>query len=149
MILHSLLALALALVAADAPKDDAKKDLDKLQGMWTIASGKYDGEELDANLVSKLSFEVKGDQFLIKGDDEVVKQYAKIALKLDPTAKPKLIDFRVTQGDDKGNVIEGVYELDGDEFKICAKLDAKERPTDFKSEENSHTALIVFKRQGK
>jgi uncharacterized protein (TIGR03067 family) len=149
MILHSLLAVALALVAADAPKDDAKKDLDKLQGTWTIASGKYDGEELDANLVSKLSFEIKGDQFLIKGDDEVTKQYAKIALKLDPTAKPKLIDFHVTQGDDKGNTIEGIYELKDDEFKICAKLDAKERPTEFKSDENSHVALVVFKRQGK
>ena len=51
-------------------------------------------------------------------------------------------------GDDKGAVIEGIYQWDGaDDFKVCAKIDGKERPTEFKSPENSHIVLIVFKRQ--
>ena len=46
MISHSLLAAALALVAADAPKDDSKKDLEKLQGAWTISTITFDGGEV-------------------------------------------------------------------------------------------------------
>jgi uncharacterized protein (TIGR03067 family) len=145
---QTLLVAALAMVGADAPKDDAKKDLEKLQGHWAMASAVYDGQDLDANVVSKLKFAIKGDQFTVKGDEETVKAYSKIKLKLDASPKPHLIDFVIGAGDEKGTTIEGIYEWEGaDEFKICAKIDGKERPTEFKSPENSHVALIVFKRQ--
>jgi uncharacterized protein (TIGR03067 family) len=145
---QTLLVLALAMASADAPKDDAKKDLEKLQGHWAMASAVFDGEDLDANLVSKLKFEAKGDQFTVKGDEETAKAYSKITLKLDASAKPHLIDFVVGSGGEKGTTIEGIYEWEGDdEFKVCAKIDGQARPTEFKSPENSHVALIVFKRQ--
>ena len=150
MPVRTLFVLALALVAADAPKEDAKKDLDKLQGVWTIAESTYDGADLPNDLASKLSFEIKGDQFTVKGDDETVQAYKTITLKLEPSTKPKSVDFVVRAGNEKGTTIEGVYEITGaDEFKVAAKLDAKERPTEFKSPENSHVALITFKRQSK
>ncbi len=150
MTVHPLLALAVALVAADAPKDDAKKDLDKLQGTWAIASATYDGADLPDNLDSKLSFQIKGDQFTVTGDEETVKAYKTITLKLEQSTKPRSVDFVVGEGGEKGNTVEGIYEITGpDEFKVAAKLDAKERPTEFKSPENSHIALITFKRQSK
>jgi uncharacterized protein (TIGR03067 family) len=145
---QTLLVLALAITAADAPKDDAKKDLEKLQGHWAMASAVHDSQDLDANIVSKLKFEIKGDQFTVKGDEETTKSYSKITLKLDASAKPHLIDFVVGAGGEKGTTIEGIYKWEGaDEFKVCAKIDGKERPTEFKSPENSHVVLIVFKRQ--
>ncbi len=148
MILHSLLAAALALAAADAPKDDSKKDLEKLQGAWTISSITFDGGEVPADIVSKLRFEVKGDEWAIKGEDEVAKEYGKATLKLDATAKPRLIDFRVGEGSEKGAEIEGIYEWTGaDEIKICAKVLGKERPTEFASAENSRVALLVLRRE--
>ena len=148
MTAFTLLVLALPLSAADAPAD-AKNDLDKLQGAWSIAGGTYDGEDLNADVVAKLTVEIKGDQFAVKGDEEVVKEYTKITLKLSPSSSPKAIDFHVGQGSEKGADIEGIYEIKGDEFKICARIDAKERPTEFKSPENSHVALITFKRLSK
>ena len=148
MPVQTLLVMALAIVAADAPKDDAKKDLEKLQGRWTMASAVHDGEELPGDLVSKLKFEIKGDQFTVKGDEETAKAYSKITLKLDAAPTPRLIDFVIGEGGEKGTTIEGVYEWQGaDEIKVCVKLDGKERPTEFKSPENSHVVLIVFKRR--
>ncbi len=148
MPVQTLFVLALAMAVADAPKDDAKKDLDKLQGHWVMASALYDGADLDANIVAKLKFDIKGDQFTVKGDEETVKAYTKVTLKLDDAPKPHLIDFVVGGGGEKGTTIEGIYEIEGaDEFKICAKVDGMERPTEFKSPENSHVVLIVFKRQ--
>ena len=148
MILHSLLAVALALAAADAPKDDSKKDLEKLQGAWTISSITYDGGEVPADIVAKLRFEVKGDEWAVKGEDEVAKEYGKATLKLDATAKPGLIDFHIGEGSEKGADIEGIYEWNGaDEIKVCAKVLGKERPSEFASAENSRVVLMVLKRE--
>jgi uncharacterized protein (TIGR03067 family) len=148
MILHSLLAVALSLTPADASKDDSKKDLEKLQGAWTISKITFDGGEVPADVVSKLRFEVKGDQWAVKGDDDVVEEYGKATVKLDATAKPQLIDFHVGEGSNKDADIEGIYEWTGpDEIKICAKVIGKERPTEFASPEDSRTVLMVLMRQ--
>jgi uncharacterized protein (TIGR03067 family) len=150
MLVRTLVAVALAFVAADAPKDDSKKDLEKLQGVWTISSITYDGGDVPADIVSKLQFEVKGDQWAIKGDDEVAKEYAKATVKVDASPKPRLIDFHVGAGSEKGSDIEGIYEWNGaDEIKVCAKVIGKERPAEFASAENSRVVLMVLKRQSK
>ncbi len=119
MLVHSLLAAALALAAADAPKEDSKKDLDKLQGTWAISTITYDGGDVPADIVSKLRFEVKDDLWTVKGEDEVAKEYGKATLKLDASVKPRLIDFNVGAGSEKGTDIEGIYEwneiADGDQ----------------------------------
>lgn len=143
------LLFAAVVLSADAPKDDAKADLDKIQGTWKIDGGQYGGEDVNSDLVSKLQFEFKGDQLVLKGDEEVVKDYTKIALKLDPSVKPKAIDFTVGQGSEKGTVVEGIYEVKGDELKICATIGAKQRPAEFKSPENSQVVLLTLKRQSK
>jgi uncharacterized protein (TIGR03067 family) len=148
MLPKPLLIVALALIAADAPKDDSKKDLEKLKGTWAISTITYDGGDVPGDIVSKLRFEIKGDQWNIKGEEEVAKEYAKATLKLDATAKPRLIDFHVGEGSEKGADIEGIYEWNGaDEIKICAKVIGKERPNEFASAENSRVVLMVLKRE--
>ena len=103
---------------------------------------------MPADIVSKLRFEVKGDEWAVKGEDEVAKEYGKATLKVDATAKPRLIDFRIGEGSEKGAEIEGIYEWNGaDEIKICAKVIGKERPSEFASAENSRTVLMVLQRQ--
>ena len=82
-----------------------------------------------------------------QGEDEVAKEYGKATLKVDATAKPRLIDFRIGEGSEKGAEIEGIYEWNGaDEIKIFAKVIGKERPSEFASAENSRTVLMVLKR---
>jgi uncharacterized protein (TIGR03067 family) len=149
MSLRPLIALSAVLslsVAAEPAKDDAKKELEKFQGTWSTVSIVMDGTTLDDNLRSSLKFVVKGDAFSIKGEDEIVKQYAKATLKLDPTTKPKSVDFTIGEGSEKGSVLEGIYEWNGDELKVCVKLTGKERPTEFASKENSQVALLVIKK---
>ena len=148
MLVHSLLAAALALAAADAPKEDSKKDLDKLQGTWAISTITYDGGDVPADIVSKLRFEIKDDLWTVKGEDEVAKEYGKATLKLDASVKPRLIDFHVGAGSEKGTDIEGIYEWNGaDEIKVCAKVIGKERPAEYASPENSRIVLMVLKRE--
>jgi uncharacterized protein (TIGR03067 family) len=139
----------LALVSptpADDAKKEVKKDLDRLQGTWTVMALTYNGEDSAAK-VPNLQFKIEGDVLAVVGNDEVKKEYAKMQLVLDPATKPKLLDFKVTGGTQKDATIEGIYELKDDELTICAKVLGKDRPTKFESPAGQSVALLVLKRE--
>ncbi len=57
----------------------------------------------------------------------------KARITIDPSKKPKTIDYDVIDGPTKGKRHLGIYELDGDTFKSCFGAPGAERPTDFTS----------------
>lgn len=138
----TIVAAALFLIAAD---DTAKKDRERLQGSWETTTAVYDGRDLTADGI-KLRFTFKGDIASLDGSEDVIKDYSKLSFKLDPAASPKGIDIKVTAGAQKDTVIEAIYELKGDELRVCAKMIGKERPTKFEAPEGSNNALLVLKR---
>ena len=137
-----LFAAAGLLVAADAPDDAAKKERDKMQGEWVMASGERDGQKIPDEQAKTIRRTTKGDQFTITVDGQVV---AKGTFKVDPTKKPKTIDF-LREGDEK---ILGIYELDGDTYKACYSAPGKERPTEFSAKAGGGNTLSVWKREKK
>jgi uncharacterized protein (TIGR03067 family) len=143
----ALATLAAAPLAAGGAAGGARKDLDRLHGTWTTAALTYNGKDFLADGKKGFQFVIKGDQAVIEGNDEVKKEYARIKLKLDPSTTPKLVDITVAAGVQKDAVIEGIYELKGDEFRICARVLGKDRPTEFASPAGSSVVLLVLKRQ--
>jgi uncharacterized protein (TIGR03067 family) len=124
------------LLAADAPKEDVvKKELEKLQGTWKIASYETGGQVLPAEAVVG-TFVIKGDKYTFKTDD----QEEEGTLKLDPEKKPATIDLIITSGNDKGKTQVGIYKLEGDKWTICLAMPGnKDRPSKFAtSDENDH-----------
>ena len=128
-----------------AEPDPAKKDLDALQGAWSVESLEYNGKELKDKY--KISFTCKGNVMTVEGDGKVRKEYAKLALKLDPTTMPKCLDMTVADGIQKDAVMEGLYEIKGDQLRICVKVFDKDRPTEFKAPEGSNAVLLTLKRK--
>jgi uncharacterized protein (TIGR03067 family) len=121
------------LVAADDAKKDAKADRDKLQGAWRLTSGP--GGATEARLV------IEGDKYSFKAGE----QEERGTLKLDPSKTPKTIDLQITEGQDKGKSQVGIYELQGDTFKLSvAPAGETERPTSLDAKDNS--LIFVFKR---
>jgi uncharacterized protein (TIGR03067 family) len=149
MFLRSLpvLAAGLLLAAAARGEDAAPKDLDKLQGTWSTVSAKLNGEALPDELVTDLKFVIQKDKVAVKGDARVLKEFAQGTVKLDPSTTPRALDFKVGKGSRKGDVIEGIYRLKGDELTVCARLVGKERPAKFESPADSNVVLIVLKRE--
>lgn len=138
------LAVACAVVfGVSAPADDAAKDLEKLQGTWTATEITVNGK---THTEGTLRFTFKKDQVIAEGDDEVKRDYAKVSIKLDPSTKPACIDIHVMAGEQKGAKMEGIYELKGDDLKICVKLLGNDRPTEFKAPDGSNTAVLILKR---
>jgi len=144
--LLSLPALLLVL-GVSARADDKPADLDKLQGTWTAESVVYNGKDFYSTGRAKLRFVVKGDQVTVEGNDDVKQEYAKFTVKLDRTTMPRLLDIQITGGSQKDNSIEGIYEVKDDEWRICARINGNERPTEFKSEDGSSVVLVVLKRE--
>jgi uncharacterized protein (TIGR03067 family) len=131
------------LAAAQAPAGDAKKELDKLQGTWTVVTVEADGKPLPAEQTQTMKLVIQGDKYTFQtGDQRVEGTY-----KLDPTKKPKTIDAARSDGPDKGKVLQGIYQVDGDEMKMCFGAPGNEaRPKDFAAKAGEGFRLYVLKR---
>jgi uncharacterized protein (TIGR03067 family) len=145
-LLAALATVGLLVVPGAVRADDAKKDLDKLQGTWEITEVVNSGKAIAGEKLKGGQVVFKGDEMTIKeGDDD--KDPRKFTVKLDPGKKPRALDATALNRDQKGSVSPGIYELDGDALKICSPNDdSKERPKAFKSEEGSSVILLTLKR---
>jgi uncharacterized protein (TIGR03067 family) len=142
---RKLLAVPVLLLLAGvlgAEEKTANKDLEQLQGKWTIETLTVNGNDEYKDGGTKIVLTFQGD----KGTFELGKvndDYRKFTIKIDPSTNPKCMDL--TFGDRK-EVMEAIYEIKGDELRICVHLEGKNRPTEFAAPEGSNTALAVAKR---
>lgn len=139
--------VGLLLVAGAAQADEAKEELEKLQGTWEIVAVVNNGHAVPAA-------KVKGGQVVFQGDEMTLKEGSgdkgprRFRVKLDPSQKPKALDTTALNREYKGSVSPAIYQLDGDTLKLCSPNDpeAKERPKALKSEEGSDVVLLTLKR---
>ena len=124
-------------------KADAEKELKKLQGTWTFESVEVGGKEAPAADYKSMTVTFEGGKFTVKTGDEVIQVGTE---KLDPSKSPKAIDVTMTEGPNKGAVMLGIYEIDGDTLKVCFDPQGKKRPTEFKSTPGSGDFVNVHKR---
>ena len=73
--------------------------------------------------------------------------FFKAKIAIDPSQKPKTIDYEMTEGFTKGKKQLGIYELEGDTFKSCFGRPGAERPSDFTSKPGDGRTLSVWKRE--
>jgi uncharacterized protein (TIGR03067 family) len=133
--------------AADDKKDDpAAKERAKFAGAWVVESQTVGGKThmpKPGDDIVVISFD--GDKFTLKSGDKVVQAGT---FEVDPGKKPKALDLKLTEGDGKGGIIQGIYELDGDKFTFCG-VRGGPRPTEFAAPDASKAVLSVAKREKK
>jgi uncharacterized protein (TIGR03067 family) len=133
-----------ALIAADTANDDVKKELKKFEGTWVIESFEQDGEKTPADAFKGTKLVCKDDTFTMTMPGVTYKG----TFKVDVAKKPKHIDIHFTEGPEKGKNIKGIYEIEGDTYKLCIKMMGdKDRPTEFATKAGSGIALEVLKRE--
>ncbi len=117
-----------------------KKDIEKLQGTWNIVALEVDGQKMPS----------AGSKIMVKGT-----RFTTIAmgaeysgtLVVDATKSPQTFDLKFTSGREKGSTNFGIYELDGDTWKICLSMTGKDRPTKFATKAGSGHALEALQRE--
>jgi uncharacterized protein (TIGR03067 family) len=131
------------LFGADDKKADATKDQEKLQGDWTLQSGERDGEAFPEDLVKALKRNITGDKYVVTRDGETL---AKGTFTLDAGQKLKTIDIKL-EGVDKP--VQGIYEVEGDTFKLCYAAPGEARPKEFATKAGTGVTLAVWKKAKK
>jgi uncharacterized protein (TIGR03067 family) len=140
----SFLVAALGFVAAaEQPKAGPLDDAIALQGAWGYAALELDGKTIPEQSIAGSKLEIAGNKFTSTIGDVVYKG----TFKVDATQKPKTIDLMFTEGPEKGNTALGIYELNGDTWRICLTVTAKERPKEFATKGGSGLALETLKRK--
>ena len=116
-----LIALAsLALSPARAQDNPAaKKDQAQLQGAWTMVSGSADGSPVPDAMLSDCKRVCKEGETTVTLGGQL---FLKAKFTLDPSKKPKTIDYDVIDGPTKGKKQLGIYELEADTVKFCNAL---------------------------
>src|SRR5262249_9010469 len=128
LLIGLLASLASTGVAADS--ESVKKDMAALQGEWVAVSASGDGQPMQEQMLKQMKRICKGDELTVMMGERT---FFKAKITLDPTAKPKTIDYDMTEGFSKGKKQLGIYELEGDTLKSCFGAPGAERPTDFTS----------------
>jgi uncharacterized protein (TIGR03067 family) len=143
-----LLGLTCAAISLAAAEDNAaiKKDMDQLQGEWSMVSGTADGQAMPEEMRKQMKRVCKGDEITVTAGGQM---FLKAKVTLDPLKKPKTIDYEMTDGFTKGKKQLGIYELDGDTFKSCFGAPGAERPKDFTSAPGDKRTSSVWKREKK
>ena len=125
-----LLALAAVTLSSAPAADDpsTKKDLAQLQGEWSMVSGSADGQPMPESMRKQMKRVFKGDELTVTMGDRV---YLKAKITVDPSKKPKAMDYKMTEGVTEGEKQLGIYEIDRDTFKSSFAKPGADRPTDF------------------
>lgn len=124
-----------------APEDEARKDLQLMQGTWKLESiedskgGKTD--------VKKRSLFFGGEICILRDDTKVVQIGV---ARLTTTKSPRRIDVAVKKGQHEDNTMLGIYEIKGDTLKVCIDPEGEGRPNTFATKADTARFLAVYKR---
>lgn len=136
-----LVAVGAALPAWAQPSEG--KDLALLQGEWTMVSGSVDGQPMPDQMREQMKRICRGNETTTLMGERV---FLKAKITLDPSKKPKTIDYEMTEGFTKGKKQLGIYEVEGDTFKSCFGSPGAERPADFSTKPGDGRTVSVWKR---
>jgi len=120
-----------------------QQEMRPLQGTWHFVSLELEGETMPPPAFAASRLVIEGDQFRMTTQGLV---YAG-TFRVDARHRPRTIELRFTAGPEAGNVSLGIYELEGDAWRICLGLTGRARPERFETSPGSGCALEVLHRQ--
>ncbi len=113
-------------------------DLDRLQGVWQISALEVDGQAAPV----AGSIVIQGSRFTSTGMGADYEG----EIALDPTVTPRRLDMTFDAGPEKGNTNLGIYELDGNSWRLCLATRGCVRPESFATAPGSGFALETLTR---
>jgi uncharacterized protein (TIGR03067 family) len=119
------------------------QDIDRLQGTWAVTELEMDGQWVPAFLLGDARIEIKGSRFSGTGMGAVYEG----TLELDTSSSPARLDLKFDAGPEKGHTNPGIYQLNGDSWKLCLATRGPVRPESFASTPGSGFALETLVRK--
>ncbi|HTX33834.1 MAG TPA: TIGR03067 domain-containing protein [Bryobacteraceae bacterium] len=111
--------------------------LRSMEGTWGFRSLEVDGSAVPAGMLTGSSLLIDGDRFRMESPEAT---YEGI-FTIDVEPVPHRIDIDFVEGPEAGNRCEGLFDLDGDRFRLCLGLVGSKRPLGFATTPGSGHAL--------
>lgn len=147
--MKSLLLTAFVTVCLTMPSLAVAKAADNgdksLQGVWIAESMEIDGKPAPKKAVEQMRFNFKGKKLLVRGNHGDDRE-EECDYRVDATKSPKHLDFTPPK---EKNPVLGIYEVNGDELKICLRHASSSdgRPTKFATKADSKLVLVLLTKQ--
>jgi uncharacterized protein (TIGR03067 family) len=121
---------------------EMKTDIEMLRGVWRVVSLEIDGGTISGAALDGATITIQGDRFTSIG---MGAQYGG-TIEVDATHNPNTFNMNFKTGPENGNVNLGIYELNGDSWRICLATKGTTRPREFVATPGTGIALEVLKR---
>jgi RNA polymerase sigma factor (sigma-70 family) len=116
-----------------------QSDLEQLQGRWVCTSLIQAGKPVQGGL----------PRITIKGHQVIYTESSKERFQIDSTKTPKHFDLTVSvpKGDEMvEKLVRGIFDIKGNQLRICLGMGDNGRPTAFESTEGSSNRLLILRR---
>ena len=143
---------------ADPPAAAPASDLDKVQGYWKPLQCDFEGKpQMPIDVMKQVTVVFDKSEYHLyfkdtkmgPGGQPVVFRLALANITLDSTANPKSITFEFADGPLKGKKCHGIYEVAGNQLKMCYGSADNPKPTKFEAPAKSGYFLETWARQVK
>lgn len=137
------------------PPSAPTADLAVMQGNWKPLAIQHEGKsQAPVDEMAKLTAVFDGSEYHLYYADKsknppTVFKLAVMTVALDPTTSPKGITFEFASGNLKGQKRHGIYEVAGNELKLCYGPADRPRPTQFAANAGSGHFFEVWAKQPK
>jgi uncharacterized protein (TIGR03067 family) len=144
------------LAMADPPAATPASDLDRVQGYWKPLQCELEGKgQMPPDLMKQVTVVFDKSEYhlyfkdskLDKSGKPIIFRLALANVALDETTSPKTITFEFAEGPLKGKKSHGIYEVAGNQLKMCYGPVEKAKPAKFESPAGSGYFLETWARQ--
>ncbi|MDB5352567.1 MAG: hypothetical protein JWN86_3814 [Planctomycetota bacterium] len=146
MIRFTMAVLLLGLGATPGARGDdgdAKADLARFQGRWSMVSMTKNGKMIPAKALEGRVAIITDNVFTDRQGEKI---HGKGTMVLDTKTSPRSVDTAFTDGPITGKTTLAIYEFDGDTMKSCVANPGDPRPKSFESKAGTGYMLVTYKR---
>src|ERR1043166_2560660 len=117
--------------------------LQKLTGKWVPIEATYNGEVVDKDKLENNLLTFNGDKYTSKRGEKTDEGM----IAVDESKTPVTLDVLRTKSDGEKQTIPAICDSSGDKLRICYGFGVPTRPSEFKSEADTGTLLVTYKRE--
>jgi len=133
----------LRIKTGSAAKEAAADPLAPFQGTWEIVSVEKEGSQLPQDDVAGMTVMIAGSAYKLINKDNV----SKGTFTVDASKDPKQMDVHHQTENGDAPTMPAIYEITGDNFRVCYNPEGGERPTSFSTKADSPFLSVVYKRK--
>jgi uncharacterized protein (TIGR03067 family) len=123
-----------------------KGDRELILGAWKVVRADANGKHQPRDVSTEQRWTITRERITIDhGDGEK----GEVEYKLDPAVRPRAVDLTFNGAPWRGTTFHGIYELKGNQLKVCYTRAVGRRPTTFSvnGEADRGSVLLVLQRE--